>query len=360
VRYSSCTAGAAPDRRPLILLMAVDPQPRQRLTASTLEQTLALDQVAGCDIFVGQPRKESVGAATRTHLFGGLIAAQSVVAAGRTVLPTHRIHSLHSYFILAGDGRMPILYNVTRVRDGRSFATRQVTAMQENKPIFMMMASFHTDEPGPEFQRPPEQLHRLLGDLLPRSGGRVPSTSELHRDGQRATGLVTQTLPVLSGLNHSLAYHKHATQVGHNERGEALEIGAPTSRVNNWVMHSALLAYMSDEGLMSTIRQPYAKKDPSMVIAMSFSLDHTIHFHRPFRADEWLLFHNETTCSAGGRGVARTEVWDDQGLLVASFLQEGLLRPPKSWKPGATVSLIGAGGLVLLRNGQTQLLGSLW
>merc|ERR1711972_738051 len=89
------------------------------------------------------------------------------------------------------------------------------------------------------------------------------------------------------------------------------------------------MGYMSDEGLLSTVRQPY----PEIPIVMSTSLDHTIHFHRPFRVDEWLLFHNETFVSSGARGVARTEVFTEQGSLVASFLQEGLVRPPRSWRP---------------------------
>lgn len=231
-----------------------------RLTASDLEKTLALEQVAGCDIYVGQPRKQAMTGDTKTHLFGGLIAAQSVVAASRTVLSTHRIHSLHSYFILAGDGRIPILYKVERVRDGRSFATRQVTAMQENKPIFMAMASFHTEEPGPEFQRPVDEVGDLVSRVLPLSGGLVPSPDDLIVGGQRPQNNngSTETLPVLSALNHSLAYHRHELKVTHNERGEQLDVVSGTGASENWIMHSALLAYMSDEGLMTTIRQPYA------------------------------------------------------------------------------------------------------
>merc|ERR1712087_719693 len=95
------------------------------------------------------------------------------------------------------------------------------------------------------------------------------------------------------------------------------------------VIHAAVLAYMSDMGLLDTVQLPYQ----DVPITMSTSLDHTIHFHRPFRADEWLLFHNHTTASSGGRGVARTEVWTEEGYLVASFMQEGLMRPSRGWKP---------------------------
>lgn len=107
-----------------------------------LERVLDLEQIASSNVFVGQPREEAASSATRTHLFGGLIAAQSVAAACRTVAPNYRIHSLHSYFILAGDGRMPIMFQVTEIRNGGSFQTRQVLATQENKNIFMMTASF--------------------------------------------------------------------------------------------------------------------------------------------------------------------------------------------------------------------------
>jgi acyl-CoA thioesterase II len=275
-------------------------------TRTALEAVLELEQIAGSNVFVGQPREGSKSGATRTHLFGGLIAAQSVVAASRTVPATHRIHSLHSYFILAGDGRMPILFRVEEIRNGGSFLTRQVLATQENKTIFMMMASFAKHEPGPEFQRTPEELVALLDALLPAAG----STREQHRAGRGLLKLPQQilqdghqlhygnnnrdtaSLPLFSGLNHSLSWRKHLGTV--NE----------TAGTPGWIMHAALLAYMSDEGLLSTVRQPYA----TTPISMSTSLDHTIHFHRDFRSDEWLLFHNETTVSSGARGVARTQV----------------------------------------------------
>jgi hypothetical protein len=235
---------------------------------SSLEQTLQLEQIADCDIFVGQPREEARHGKTRTHLFGGLIAAQSVAAAGRTVPLSHRIHSLHSYFILAGDGRTPILFNVTRTRDGGSFKTRQVTAMQENRttdfwmarwlvpaaavticltvcrlrgfvmhagPIFVMTASFHKHEKGPEFQRPPQQVFSLLRELLPRSGGRLPTPKELIADGRRidkGLGATTWTIPVLTGYNHSLAWHKHA------HPRKRLRRGASAAQENaDWLMH---------------------------------------------------------------------------------------------------------------------------
>ena len=280
-------------------------------TRTALEAVLDLEQIAGSNVFVGQPREGSKAGSTRTHLFGGLIAAQSVVAASRTVPDTHRIHSLHSYFILAGDGRMPILFRVEEIRNGGSFVTRQVLATQENQTIFMMMASFAKPEPGPEFQRTPEELVAVLDALLPAEGSvdkqgrrgnrrlmRLPQ--QLIDDGQQLhygnNNSDTASLELFSGLNHSLSWRKHMGTVAESRPG------APA-----WIMHAALLAYMSDEGLLSTVRQPYA----TTPISMSTSLDHTIHFHRweYLRSDEWLLFHNETTVSSGARGVARTQVW---------------------------------------------------
>lgn len=293
------------------------------LHRSNLERTLDLDQIANSDIFVGQPSELHASATSRTHLFGGRIAAQSVVAAGRTVPSTHRIHSLHSYFILAGDGRLSILFRVTRIRDGSSFKTRQVLALQNNKPIFMMIASFHAKEPGAEFQRTPEEMSLLFRTLSPESSGppfALRSAQEMLDAGQKIDyGGTPNTacLHAFQGLNHTMAWRKHTSSVWDDEE-------------RPWVMHAALLTYMSDEGLLTTARQPYERETP---ISMTTSLDHMIYFHRPFRADEWLLFHNETTVSSGARGVARTEVFTDRGVLVASFVQEGLVRPSRSWKP---------------------------
>jgi acyl-CoA thioesterase II len=256
---------------------------------TALEAVLDLEQIASSNVFVGQPREDSKNSPTRTHLFGGLIAAQSVAAASRTVPPTHRIHSLHSYFILAGDGRMPILFQVTEIRNGGSFVTRQVLATQENQSIFMMMASFAKEEPGPEFQRTPEELVSVLDAMLPASTTDASSSDQtsnrgllrlpqqLLDEGQKIhygnNNGNTASLPLFSGLNHSLSWRKHM--------GTVSEIESRPS----WIVHAALLAYMSDEGLLSTVRQPYE----TTPISMSTSLDHTIHFHRKFRADDWLL-----------------------------------------------------------------------
>lgn len=288
-------------------------------------------RIASSDIFVGQPREQAASDATRTHLFGGLIAAQAVVAASRTVPPAHRIHSLHSHFILAGDGRKPIVFQVTRTRDGGSMTTRQVAVTQDNEVIFLMTASFHKDEPGPEFQRPPEELASILNTLMPAHGGGdtfhtaqslLDSGKKPELGGNPPWSPDTGSLDLFSGLNHSLAWRRHLSTVADtDEDGEPVE--------GSWCMHAALLAFMSDEGLLSTVRQPYG----GTAISMSTSLDHTIHFHRRFRSDEWLLFHNETTVSSGARGVARTEVFDERGILVASFMQEGLVRPPRGWEP---------------------------
>lgn len=288
-----------------------------------LEETLDLKQIANCDIFVGQPipAASSPPSPTRTHLFGGLIAAQSVVAASRTVPPSHRIHSLHSYFILAGDGRLPILFHVDRIRDGSSFKTRQVLAKQENRPIFMMIASFHVDEPGPEFQKTPEEL-KALSTLMPEDAP-LQTPTEMIAAGKRieySPSTAWMTLLSGEGRNHSLVWRKSRSQLRGIQAGD-----------DSWVLHAAVLTFMSDMGLLSTVRMPYHE----VPISMATSLDHSIHFHRKFLADDWLLFHNQTTASSGGRGVARTEVWTETGYLVASFMQEGLVRPSREWKPKA-------------------------
>jgi len=282
-------------------------------SCSPLTQVLSLEQIAGCDTFVGHPSQPIASPAPdfKWQSFGGHIAAQCVAAACQTVPSTHRIHSMHSYFILPGDPKKRIVFEVSRMRDGVSFKTRYVLASQENRPIFMMMASFHRQEVGPEFQRTPEEL----GKTLVAEFGVVRSPSQLLEDGAKLVRTdSTVGLCASTGRNHSLWWVKHATK---------LPEGATP-----WVLHAAVLAYMSDIGMVLTVRKPY-RDSP---IEMEAILDHAIHFHREFRSDEWLLFHYETTTSSGARGVARTEVWQ-RGQLVASFMQESLQRPARDWAP---------------------------
>jgi len=237
--------------------------------------------------------------------------AQSLVAAVRTVSPGLRLHSLHGYFILAGITGVPLLFDVKRVRDGKSFATRTVTALQRNEAIFQLTASFHKEEWGPSFQIPG---HTLFSLLKQRGVTRLRSPEELLADGAVPFPIShadvrgdTEAIMVTEGEWWTTVWGRHKSELPDG-------------------VHEAMLAWMSDSNMVSTVRKPVwiCKSRP-----MSMSLDHAIHFHRPLRADEWLLFDTVTSVSRGARGLARTEVFARSGEIVATVTQEALVRVPR-------------------------------
>lgn len=288
---------------------------------SALQQQLVLKRVAGCDIFTSAGRPQTGG-----HLFGGQVLAQSLVAAARTVPAGFEVHSLHGYFILAGEGGVEILFDVDRVRDGKSFMTRAVKALQRNRAIFQLTASFHRAEWGPVFQTPAAELRaivesrglefdnlsppqELAADLAP--GSVAPATGSR---GSVAAKQSTEQVLVAEGEYWTLKWYRHRSPIPDRLDGP------------DWPAHSAVLAYCSDMGILGHIRRPHARTHS---FRKTTSLDHTIHFHRPFRFDDWLLFHTRTSVSAGARGIARTEVFTAKGTLVATVDQEGLIRPTR-------------------------------
>ncbi|MFN3596018.1 MAG: acyl-CoA thioesterase [Rubricoccaceae bacterium] len=256
------------------------------------------------------------------RVFGGQVLAQALVAAGRTVEEGRMAHSLHAYFILPGDVGAPIVYQVERLRDGGSFATRRVTAVQFGRPIFNAAVSFHRDEDGLEHQDampgdvpPPEQtpseveLGRALAELL---GERMP---------ERLRSFLLRDRPIdfrpIDPVN-PLAPEPRPAQARTWLRADGALPDAP-------LIHQAILAYASDYGLLSTALLPHARSvfQPTMQAA---SLDHAIWFHRPFRADAWLLYTMDSPTAAGARAFTRGSVYDGRGRLVASTAQEGLVR----------------------------------
>lgn len=257
-----------------------------------------------------------------TRVFGGQVLAQALVAAGRTVEEDRTAHSMHAYFILPGDVGAPIVYQVERLRDGGSFATRRVTAVQFGRPIFNAAVSFHRDEDGLEHQEPmpegvppPEQtpseaeLGRALADAL---GERMP---------ERVRTFLMRDRPIdfrpIDPVN-PLAPDVRPAQAKTWLRADGRLPDAP-------LVHQAVLAYASDYGLLGTALQPHARSvfQPTMQAA---SLDHAIWFHRPFRADAWLLYAMDGPTAAGARAFTRGSVYDSRGRLVASTAQEGLVR----------------------------------
>ena len=252
------------------------------------------------------------------RVFGGQVLAQALAAAGRTVEPTRLTHSLHSYFILPGDVAAPIVYFVERLRDGKSFTTRRVTAIQHGRAIFEMSASFHEPEPGIEHQSAmpdvpaPESLVpdlerlRALADRLPE---RVRSFWTRERPFDWRT--VDPGDPLQPTPRPPLRYAWFRST-------GPLPDASP-------LLHQTLLAYASDYGLLAAAMLPHALtfQTPGLQAA---TLDHAIWFHRPFRLDEWLLYVTESPTASGARGFTRGSVFTRDGRLVASMTQEGLLR----------------------------------
>ena len=273
----------------------------------TLEQTDA-DRFLGQSHFMGSP-----------NVFGGQVVGQSLYAACMTV-SGRRPHSLHSLFILPGDLRLPISFEVERVRDGGSFSTRRVVAIQEGRRIFVMSVSFQAQEEGLVHQKPmpvhadPETLQSGLQAWKLRAAAKnrpfCPAPVDFRSDGNGDLY-----------ANPSRAPYKQ------------LWTRAPLRLPDAPLVHESLFAYVSDYGLIMTSLQPHgvAMDDPRLQMA---SLDHTIWFHRPFRMDEWLLFSMESPNASGGRGLNLAYVYDLRGALVATIAQEGLIRLRDKTKRG--------------------------
>lgn len=253
------------------------------------------------------------------RVFGGQVLSQALVAAQRTVDEDRIAHSLHGYFILPGDLEVPIVYFVDRLRDGKSFTTRRITAIQHGRAIFNMSASFHIREPGLEHQvqmpavPPPESLRSELDIIRERAPEHLPE--ELHR-------VITQDRPIDFRLVEDIDPFNPSVQppVRHIWLRANGQMPAET------LAHEAVLAYASDYGLLGTALQPHGRTYRKGDIQVA-SLDHSLWFHASFRVDEWLLYVIDSPVSAGARGFARGSIFTRDGRLVASVAQEGLMRP---------------------------------
>ncbi|GAB3207834.1 acyl-CoA thioesterase II [Marinactinospora thermotolerans] len=247
------------------------------------------------------------------RVFGGQVAGQALVAAGRTVPADRHVHSLHAYFIRPGDPAVPIVYTVDRVRDGRSFTTRRVTAVQHGKAIFALSASFHHVEPGLEHQvpmpdvPPPEELP-TMHDRLFEVFGRVPRFATWHPIELRPAG------PLSFEVEHDPQLRTTRNLVWLKADGRLPD---------DPLLHVCLMTYASDMTLLDTVLLAHGRSFSGISMA---SLDHAMWFHRPFRADDWLLYAQETPVAGGARGLARGLVYTRAGDLVCSVVQEGLIR----------------------------------
>lgn len=252
------------------------------------------------------------------RVFGGQVLGQALVAAGRTVDEQRPVHSLHAYFLRAGDATAPIIFQVERARDGGSFSSRRVVAIQHGRPIFNLSASFHLPEPGHDHQLPAPEVPSADGldsewILLRRYRDALPEPYRRLAERRRPIDV----RPVRP---------QHPLQPQQRDSHRDLWLRAPATLPDDPLMHRALLAYASDYHLLSTALLPHGRTIFQGRTQMA-SLDHAMWFHRPFRIDDWLLYHVETPTTAGARGFCRGSLFDGRGRHVASVTQEGLMRP---------------------------------
>lgn len=274
-----------------------------------LVRLLDLEQIEP-DLFRGaQPDS------ARSRVYGGQVAAQALVAGIRTVDPAYAVHSLHSYFLRGGDYSVPIVYDVERIRDGRAFQTRRVVARQHGRPIYYQTLDFQRPEEGYEHQDAmpevgaPEQGFDLV-DLM-RSGGNTEadalgkewSALDVRYLGNTGTGLP--------------AHHRYQAQA-------QMWVRIREELPPDPVVHLAAFTYASDVSLLGA---SLAAHDAHPAQTQMASLDHTIWFHRPFRADEWWLYDQWSPSASGARGLSLGRVFLTDGTLVATLAQEGLIRP---------------------------------
>lgn len=276
-----------------------------------IEEILDLEQLE-VNIYRGGVFSPESGYFQRT--FGGHVAGQSLVSAVRTVDPRFEVHSLHGYFLRPGDARAPSVYIVERLRDGGSFVTRRVNAIQHGETIFSMSASFQTDQSGIEHQDavpvapPPDDLPSFI------SQGAFDDAGFAQFAEWDVRLVPRDQLTLLPGkASQQQVWFRHRDPL-------------PDDRV----LHICALAYMSDLTLLGSAQVNYPEVRKHLQVA---SLDHAMWFMRPFRADEWLLYDQSSPSASGGRSLCQGKIFNQYGEMVAAVMQEGLTRYKRDYKP---------------------------
>jgi acyl-CoA thioesterase-2 len=279
-----------------------------------VDDLLALLDVEDLEVDIYRAKSPQDGS---QRVFGGQVLGQALVAAGRTVEADAHAHSFHGYFLRPGDPSTPILYQVDRTKDGRSFTTRRVIAIQRGRAIFHMEASFHRPEPGLEHQdeMPDVPDPETLPSLRERLVEMIPLAPEAER------AWLARDRPMDS---------RYATQL------DLVNPGKLPPRLLVWIradgtlpaerlIHQCVVAYASDMTLLDTAMLPHGIGwfDRRWQVA---SLDHAMWFHREFRADDWLLYAHDSPVAAQGRAFSTGRLFTREGRLVASVVQEGLIR----------------------------------
>ena len=281
--------------------------------SSAVQDLLSVLDLEPLEVNLFRGRSPQVG---WQRVFGGQVIGQALVAASRTV-EGRPPHSMHAYFLLAGDPKVPIIYEVDRIRDGKSFTTRRVVAIQHGHPIFSMSVSFHADEEGLD--------HQVKMPNVPKPDA-LPDDAEIKQ----------KILPQLPEPVRKYYERERPIELRPVEFGRYLGQKSDDGHFNVWIrttgrlpddpaIHRCVLAYASDLTLLDTALLPHQRSVFDRDI-MAASLDHALWFHRPFRADEWLLYAQDSPNLHGARGFARGLIFAADGTLVASVAQEGLLR----------------------------------
>lgn len=279
-------------------------------TLADLIGVLALENIE-VNIFRGQSR--DIGS---PQVFGGQVLGQALTAASQTV-EQRWVHSLHAYFLRRGDVNAPIVYEVDRSRDGKSFSSRRVVAIQHGRQIFNMAASFQIQEQGLEHQmsmpdvRRPEDL-RDLADL---------SEAELERLPMSIRRFVRTSRPF-----HVRPIGRSDISAAEMEPVKYVWMKSVDALPDDPQLHQSMLAYISDYELLGTATLPHEGRGTILGRLQMASLDHAMWFHRPCRVDEWLLFSFDSPSASGARGLSRAQVFNQHGVLVLSTAQEGLIR----------------------------------
>ena len=276
-----------------------------------LVELLALERIEE-NLFRGQSQDLGWG-----QVFGGQVLGQALSAATQTVPADRRVHSLHAYFLRPGDAQRPIVYDVDRIRDGASFTTRRVVAVQNGRPIFNLSASFQLDEPGADHADPAPSIAGPDGlesehDAWKKHAAKIPAQARARALAERPIELrpvdpVDPFAPEPKGPDH------------------AVWLRAAGELPDDEALHRYLLAYCSDFSFITTATRPHGFTwvDPRVQVA---SIDHVMWFHRPFRMDDWLLHVMHSPSASGARGLVRGSIFSRDGRLVASTAQEGLMR----------------------------------
>ncbi len=266
------------------------------------------------DIFRGKRSEDA-----RQRVFGGQVAGQALVAAGRTVSPDRPVHSLHAYFLRGGDPSIPIVYEVDRIRDGRSFTTRRVIAVQHGKAIFNLSASFQVVEDGME--------HTSTMPDVPGPEGLETLNKRMEPYADVMDGWYTRPRPI--DVRYVADPPRIARDTGVRNAHSRVWMRADGTLPDDPLLHVCAVTFASDMTLLDSALMAHGKSwDAGDVVGAS--LDHAMWFHRPFRADQWWLYDQESPWAGGGRGLSRGSIYTGDGQLAVSVVQEGLLRVPRA------------------------------